>query len=932
MKPFSVQRWRQVEQLLDAALDVPAEQRAAFLDTACAGDAELRADVDRLLRAGEESEHFLEQPAHEFAAPILASLADDLAPAAPGERIGPYRIVEEAGRGGMAVVFRAERDDGQFRKRVALKLVRPGSIAGEELLRRFREERQILAGLEHPGIARLLDGGVTEEGLPWLAMEYVEGTPIVSYCDERRLSIEARLALFCAVCDAVQYAHRRRIVHRDLKPGNILVVEPDPEEAGEGGEGRVKLLDFGIAKLLAPQSEAEAGERTRPAMRLLTPEYASPEQVRGEAVTPAADVYALGVLLYRLLCGREPCQLPGDLDAIVLKAMSRESEQRYASAGELAAEVRRHLQGRGVKARSEARLRRARSLLLPRGWGVAALTAVVLVAVTVYLATGRPAGSPLDPQRVVVAPFENRTGQPALDPVGSMAADWIIQGLAHTGLVQVVPVAATLIASRFVRGAGEGFDSASRIRLLAEEIGAGIVVSGAFYQQGDSLYLHATVTDAAAGAVLHALEPIAAPGDQPLVGIEELRRRLTGLLAPRFNPRTEHQVGGGLVAPPSFEAYRAHALGMELFISGEWRASVTRFTEAAAHDSSFSVPLLYSAMALTNLGEYAAVASLLDRLRPRLHRLSELERLGYALLQHEVVEGNYTASYEALRRAGEIAPGTLAHWSHSQAAGRVNRPREAIRVARQIDPERGELRGWLPYWQRLAEAYHRVGQHREELRAARRAKELWPGTTYGLTLEISALAGLGRKRELRALLAELPSGTESPAMLLRHAGLEFSAHGHRQDGEALLRGSLEWDLARPEESPAYRRRLAHSHYLVGELDEAERLLRELAAEWGPVPSVQAGLGFIAALRGDVAEARALQRALAQIDGPYQFGAHTYRRAQIAALLGEPDEALRLLRQAWGEGLPPIWEWVHQAPEFDGIRRHPAFREFVRPKG
>jgi serine/threonine protein kinase/Tfp pilus assembly protein PilF len=461
MKPPSPERWQQVEQLLDAALELPSEQHAAFLGSACA-DAGLRAEVERLLRACEESEDFLEQPAQEFAAPILANLAADLDaphPAAPGARIGPYRILEEAGRGGMAVVYLAERADGQFRKRVALKVVWTGLIPEAELLRRFREERQILAGLEHPGIARLVDGGVTEEGLPWFAMEYVEGVPIERYCDEHRLPAEARLALFCAVCDAVQHAHRRGIVHRDLKPGNILVTEP---EEGGSADGRVKLLDFGIAKLLAGQSGAEAEERTRPGLRLMTPEYASPEQVRGEAVTPAADVYALGVLLYRLLCGRHPypptgrsaegiehlvlvtepeppsaavCRvdgplankqsetipeavaaarsatpeqlrrrLQGDLDAVVLKALSKDSGHRYADAGELAAELRRHLQGLRVEARQPRRHKRVllhgslavlSFLLIFGGYALLTRPGTFPLAETAHLMQGAP---DVDPQ------------------------------------------------------------------------------------------------------------------------------------------------------------------------------------------------------------------------------------------------------------------------------------------------------------------------------------------------------------------------------------------------------------------------------------------------------------------------------------------------------------------------------------------------------
>jgi tRNA A-37 threonylcarbamoyl transferase component Bud32/Flp pilus assembly protein TadD/TolB-like protein len=914
-------RWRQVELLLDAALDLPPEQRSAFLDSACVGDAALRAEVERLLRACAESEHFLLGSAEALAAPILASLASDLDPddpAAPGDRIGSYRILEEAGRGGMAVVYLAERDDGQFRKRVALKLVRSGVIPEDELLRRFREERQILAELEHPGIARLLDGGITGQGLPWFAMEYVEGTPIERYCDERGLDIEARLSLFCAVCDAVQYAHRRQIVHRDLKPGNILVTGPD----GEEDEARVKLLDFGIAKLLAPGSGAEAGEaaeRTRPGLRLLTPEYASPEQLRGEAVTPAADVYSLGVLLYRLLSGRRSS---GGLDAIVRKSMDERPEQRYADAGDLAAEVRRHVRGEGVG---------ARRAFFRRGRGVAAAAAVLVVlALASYVVSARSAAPALDPQRVVVAPFENHTGDPALDAVGSMAADWIVQGLSQASLAQVVPLPAALSASRFIAMAPGDVDTAERIRMLAEETGAGIVVSGSYYQQGDSLYLLATVTDVGARSVLHALEPFATPSQQPLPGIEALRQRLTGLLAPRFNPRTQHHAAGGGVAPPSFEAYRAHAEGMERFVSGDWSGSTLRFMEAAAHDSSFTIPLLYAAIAQGNLGNFAAADSILARIRPRLHLLGEFEQLGFAMMD-ATVRGDPIAYYEAHRRAPELAPGTLAHYGVGLSAARVNRPREAVRVLEALDPERGELRGWFGYWPALAEAHHRLGDHRRELRVARRARELFSDDPRTIQLEVRALVSLGRVREARSLVADHLDRVGQPASLLRQAGIELIAHGSRAEGEVLLRESLDWMITHPEDGAPSRRFVAHGHYLLGEWDEAEGLLRQLAAEHPESLSVQGGLGILAARRGNAPEAVRISHWLAELDRPYLRGSNTYWRARIAALLGEPEAAVRLLRQAWQEGWH-VFELLHNEPDFDPIRNHPSFRELARPKG
>lgn len=410
-KPSSPDLFRQADAVFDAALDLPAHQRHAYVEQACAADTVLRATVQGLLLAHERADQFLAAPAAEIAMPLLGGLGPPL-PA----RVGPFRIMREIGHGGMGIVYLAERDDGQFRQCVALKLVR-GEIGGDYLVRRFLEERQILASLEHPGIARLVDGGVTPEGLPYFAMEYVEGEPVDRYCDRYRMSIDKRLQLFLEVCEAVQYAHRNLVVHRDLKPSNILVTEPATAERS----GRVKLLDFGIAKLLPANGKVKGAALTQPGARLMTPEYASPEQIRGEAVTTASDVYALGVLLYELLTGCHPARAPGrtpreierrildeeperpsavvtrsslaprefadegattacpevratargsrprhlrrrlrgDLDTIVMQALRKEPERRYATAEQLADDLRRYFSSVPVSARRDRRGYRA---------------------------------------------------------------------------------------------------------------------------------------------------------------------------------------------------------------------------------------------------------------------------------------------------------------------------------------------------------------------------------------------------------------------------------------------------------------------------------------------------------------------------------------------------------------------------------------------
>lgn len=282
------ERWQEIRAVLDKAIAVPTGDRAAFLDSSCAEDPELRAEVESLLRSHEDAGSvFLRNPA----ADLSALRSNAVGPGSRvGRRIGVYQLIDQIGQGGMGEVYRAVRADGQYDKEVAIKFVRAG-FDTEYLLERFRNERQVLASLDHPNIARLLDGGTTDEGVPYLVMELIEGTPIDLYCDERKLPVSERLRLFLQVCSAVQYAHQRLVIHRDIKPGNILVTE----------DGVPKLLDFGIAKILDPAAISKTT-----GVNPMTPEYASPEQVRGEPVTTATDVYSLGVVLYQLMTGRSP--------------------------------------------------------------------------------------------------------------------------------------------------------------------------------------------------------------------------------------------------------------------------------------------------------------------------------------------------------------------------------------------------------------------------------------------------------------------------------------------------------------------------------------------------------------------------------------------------------------------------------------------------
>ena len=400
-------RWMRIKGIVADAIELAPEARPDWVTRACAGDSVLQGEVQALLQAHDRAGLFLEAPA--LASPGVARrvLETTDAPAAERalpERFGSYRVLGELGRGGMGVVYLGARDDDRFEKRVAIKVV-SGDLVHPAVLRRFEEERRILASLDHPHIAPLLDAGTTEGGVPYVVMEHVEGESIDGYCEARHLGVHERLGLFIRVCDAVQYSHQHLVVHRDIKARNILVT----------ADGVPKLLDFGIAKLLEPGGID--GSRTRTAFRALTPESASPEQVRGEPVTVATDVYSLGVLLYRLLTGRSPYRgsmttdpeivraicdeepqrpsaaaaqgrdLRGDLDLITLKALRKDPARRYASVEQLAQDIQRHLDRLPVIAAPDSWTYRARKFVARHWVGLGAAAAVVLALLSGGAAT-----------------------------------------------------------------------------------------------------------------------------------------------------------------------------------------------------------------------------------------------------------------------------------------------------------------------------------------------------------------------------------------------------------------------------------------------------------------------------------------------------------------------------------------------------------------
>jgi eukaryotic-like serine/threonine-protein kinase len=796
------ERWKRVEKVFESALEHPPAERPAFLDAACQGDSSLRNQVQTLLMA-------LDRPntaavSSSFATPTTDKFAT---PAHMiGKRLGAYRIVQEIGRGGMGSVFLAFRADDEYQKRVAIKLIRKG-IDNDFLIRRFRNERQILATLDHPNVASLLDGGTTEEGLPYFVMEYVEGQPLFSYCDSHRLSVAERLKLFRKVCSAVNYAHQHRIIHRDLKPSNVLVTT----------EGVPKLLDFGIAKLLDPDLAHQTLDPTTAAVRLMTPEYASPEQVLGETVTISSDVYSLGVMLYELLTDHRPyrltdktpyelarviCEqdpdlpsvavnlievivpsrgepfevtpstvsearstspeqlkreLAGSLDSIVLKAMRKEPEKRYTSVEEFSADLGRYLEGVPVAA--------------PSFFHPSAIPQVD---------TGDP-----ESRSLAVLPFQVlRVEEKSDEFLGMGMADAIITKLSNIHRIMVRPTSSII----------KYFDGTHNILAAGHELGVAYVLDGRIQRAGDRIRLTVQLVRMRDGVPLWATK-----FDENYTDIFSLEDSISEQVADALIPRLSGEERELLLRreTENADAYQAYLKGRYFwnrFTNEDLQKSLEHFREAIRIDPDYALPYVgiadyFNWAAIYSIGapkeyfpqakEAATKALALDDSLAEAHAALAFTTLLY--------DWDWEKSEAAFKRALELNPnyGPAHQWYSNllAAQGRFFEAVTEIKRAQELNPLSlidASIGGWTFYHARqyekaiseadratemdrtfgnshmiLSIAYEELGEHDKAIAMAQKAQELMEGSVLPLWALGYALARSGRTQEAEAVAEKL---------------------------------------------------------------------------------------------------------------------------------------------------------------------------------
>jgi tRNA A-37 threonylcarbamoyl transferase component Bud32/TolB-like protein len=639
-----------------------------------------------------------------------------------------YTVEREIGRGGMATVFLAE--EHHPKRKVAIKVLTP-DVATRLLRERFLREVNLASTLTHPHIVPVFAAGEAD-GLLYFVMPFIEGESLRQRINRQRtMPLRDSVELTREVASALHYAHGLGVIHRDIKPENILLAE-----------GLALVADFGIARAFGM---AGGDSLTQAGMAVGTPAYMSPEQSEGRRdVDGRTDVYSLACVLLEMLGGSPPKrQSPetrlqsvrksvstvggshvtrGGVEAVLRKALAVEPEERFPSAQEFRAALEDPDQV-GSAAHPHK-----------RAVGIGALVGAVAVSLAVVFGVLVPGeGGAEAPERVVVAVFENQTGDPGLAHLGPMASDWITQGLAQTGLLDVV-VARAGLADDPSEGATEG-----RIRRLADETGAAIVVSGAYYRQGGQVQFQTRLTDTEENRMLVALNPVAAPVDSPLVAVELLRQRVMGALATLVDDRLSDWAAS-FNQPPSYDAYQEYVEGMTQFMRLQPTA-VEHLLRAAELDSSFLSPLLMAAFWYGTQEQWGAADSLAQIVSRSRDRLSPLDRHQLDWVS-AMARGNIEAALVAIRAAAENA-GSEVQLFWGITAMWANRQQESLDALRRVDPQSGFTQDLFVYWNFLGGALHQLGRHEEELRAARRGILQFPNNRSVHEAELRALATIG---------------------------------------------------------------------------------------------------------------------------------------------------------------------------------------------
>ncbi|OGD18687.1 MAG: hypothetical protein A2W03_08835 [Candidatus Aminicenantes bacterium RBG_16_63_16] len=863
---------------------------------------------------------------------------------------GRYEIIEQLGAGGMGCVYRAF--DKKIDEEVALKLLQPMTVADKGIVERFRNELKIARKIRHAHVGGMFDLGEEGDTL-FISMEYVRGEDLKSLIRRtEKLTVGKAVLIARQVAEGLGEAHKLGVVHRDLKPGNIMVDK----------EGNAKIMDFGIARSLT------AAGTTAEGVIIGTPEYMSPEQVEGKPADQRSDIYSLGIILYEMVTGRPPFQgdtpfsiafkhrheapedprqfnphLPDSLNRVILRCLEKDREARYQMAQELLADLENMESEAPVSAETAWTARKPlpskditvtfslRKLLLP---GLVAL-AVIVIAAAYFIF--RKSGPGLAPDLVAVAAFENLTGDPSLDILGRMASDWIGQGLSQIGGLKVVPTMSVPQLSPMVKPGKKASPAPSPLQVLAEQTGAGKVVSGTYYLAGGELQFLSSITDTRNRMLIRSLEPVKGSLADRMNVIEMLRQRIMGALAADRG----YSIGDWKGArPPSYEAYHEFILGMNSYGSNVAQA-ISHWEKTVKLDPGYMPAHLWLARCYSNIERWDKAVSILEFTDQNRDKLTPEMALFSDRLKAES-QGKHEEALRALLELRRLAP-REALYTFAVAASEIgiNKPRQAIGLFEKAEVPEYWLKistgiMWFGIW---SNAHYLLGNHKKELEVIRRARKYYPDALIPMTIEARALAALGKIEEVKkivdeSLLSRSSIGTGTAGRVMLAAARELRLQGYQEAYQDMAGRAVEWHrgrLAGKEAAEQQRAELAAALYVSEQWEEAAALIEKLRSEKPDHIDYLGYGGVLAARRGDKEEALKISEELKEIDRPFTFGAQTYWRARIAALLGMKEEAVELLRQSFSQG--KYYDvFIIQEADLDPLRDYAPFRELLNPKG
>jgi serine/threonine protein kinase len=862
---------------------------------------------------------------------------------------GRYQIIEELGKGGMGKVYRTL--DTKLDEEVALKLIKPEIASDRKTLERFSRELRIARKIVHKNVGRMYEL-MEDDGAHFISMEFISGQDLRGLIRQSgQLATGTAVSIAKQVCEGLSEAHRLGVVHRDLKPGNIMIDR----------EGQARIMDFGIARSLKGKGITGEG------VVIGTPEYMSPEQVEGKEADQRSDIYSLGIILYEMVTGRAPFegdtpfsvaykhrheapeeprkfnpQLSDALNGVILRCLEKDREARYQTAQELLADLEKIERGAPVSAENAPAARKplaSKEITVTFSLKKLFVPALVVLAIAVIGAASffifRKSGPGLDPDLVAVAVFENQTGDSSLDSLGRMASDWVSQGLSQISSLKVVPTMSVPQPSGMANPKGETRPLLSPLQTLAEETGAGKVVSGTYYLAGGEIQFLSSITDTRKRKLILSFEPVKGSLADRMNVIEKLRQRVMGALAADY----KYSIGDVIGAhPPSYEAYQEFVSGMSSF-GTNYAQAIGHLEKAIELDPAFMPAYQWLASSYRNMGRWDKAVSILSFMDQNRDKLTPegAGMLDYLTAQSQ---GKHEEVLRALHQLQRLAPREVL-FTFTVAANEIgiNKPRLALDLFEKVEIPESWLNiapgtWWFSNWCR---AHHFLGNYKKELEVVRRARKYFPDALTLMAIEARALAAGGKIEEVKkvadeSLLSRSSLGTAGGVILA--AARELRVRGYEEAFKDMAGRAVEWYRGRTagkEATEQQRIGLARALYVSEQWEEAGALVEKLRSEKPDDIDYLGYGGALAARTGRKEEALRISEELKKIDRPFTFGEQTYWRARIAALLGMKEEAVELLRQSFAQGRNYDIDLTQEA-DFDLLRDFAPFRELMKPKG